>query len=92
MLVHQCGNRVGQQLVQKVAMGRPKVAEQMIIDANIAADPHIRQVPLRQSMQMTSTADGFNRGKHPQRHQDLRIDSITADSSFNGLNFLLQQA
>ena len=40
--------------------------------------------------QMPSTADAFNDGEHPERHQDFRIHGITSDASFDGPNLLVQ--
>jgi len=44
-------------------LGSAKVTQQMVIDAHSAANPHIGQISLTKSTQLTSTGNGFNRRK-----------------------------
>ena len=76
--MHQRGDGVGEQLVEKLAVPRTEVAEHVVIDTDSAADPQVSQIALTQSIEVSRTADRFDRGKHPQRHQNFRIDRVAS--------------
>ena len=83
-LVHQCGKRVREQLIQGHGVAGAEVGEHVIIDADLAANPHAGQVSRGEPIQMPSTADAFNGGENPESHQNFRVDRIAADATFDG--------
>src|SRR5690606_948089 len=56
-LMHQRGDGVGQQLVEKLAVRGAEIAEQVIVDAHAAANPHVGQIALAQAGQLPRAAD-----------------------------------
>lgn len=72
-------------------MSRSEVAEHVIVNANSATKPHVGQIASAKTIQMARAADRFDSSKQPQGHENLRIDSIASDATFDGLNFLIQR-
>ena len=89
--MNQRPDRVGQQLVEELAVSRAEVTEQMMIDPDAATDPHVRQIPLAQPVELPGTADPLDRREHPQRHQNLGIDRIPPGRPLDRLNLRRQR-
>ncbi len=62
-----------------------------MVHAHLPANPHVGQITLAQPSHMPSTANPFNDGPHPQRHQNLRINGIPPDAPFDRLNLPIQR-
>ena len=89
--MQQRGDGVGQQFVEELNMLRAEVAEHVIIDTDPAADPLVSGVSGGELLQPASTADAFNRGKHPQGEQNPGIGMIASRQSLDGLNLFIKR-
>ena len=61
-------------------MIRAEVTQQVIVNAYTTANPHISQIPFTQPIKLTSTADAFDRGEHPQGHSNSRLVENRSDT------------
>jgi hypothetical protein len=86
LLINQRGDGVGQELVQELAVARAEIAEEVIIDPHLPANPHVSQIPLREPVDVPGTTHALNRGEHPQRQQNLGIDGVPPHAAFDSLN------
>ena len=63
----------------------------MVVDTNVAADPHVRDVSRAQTIQLACTANAFDGGEHPQCEQDSRIHCVSAHTAFNRFDVFIQR-
>jgi hypothetical protein len=82
----QRGEAVDQQPFQYRAMPDPEVGQRLVIDADAAAQPLVRQVLRAQPGERAGAADPLQRRVQPQRHQQLRVGRRMARPAFDRLD------
>jgi len=77
------GDTVGQQGVERLAMGAAEIREGVVVDRHPAADPAVSVVLLRQARQSACTAHPLQGGVQPQGEQNLRGNGGTPAATFH---------
>lgn len=75
---HQHGKEIGPEIVQRIVVSDPEVAQRVCVRAQATADPAVRRVALAQPLEMARTANPFAGREEPKAQQHLRIQRRSA--------------
>ena len=89
-IMDECGDGLFKQGIECVGVLGAEVVDEVIIDRNLAANPHIGNAVGGEFGESSSAGDPFDGGEEPECEEDPRIDGIASDLALNGLDGLVE--
>ena len=87
-LIHEAGQRLGQQAIEQVGMLGAEIREHVVIEGHAAAQPLVGAVALTEAFDLAGTGDAIDGRPEQQGKEDAKVRGIAAHMALDGLDGL----